>query len=332
MEPATYSSPVTGALQLMLALAAVIALAYLILNKGLGTFLKRRRSGELIQIKERVALDNKNALLLVETQGQSFLLATSDRGVRLITKLSVMALIFFSQGAAADDITKLANTDLSTRPLMLLLIFAAISVAPFVGMLVTSFVKIAIVLSITRQAIGLQQVPPSPVITGLAILLTVYVMQPVGIEVFAHSQKFFEQHNQTFLDKSNVDLLMQAVRASEAPMKTFLKKHASPRNIQMFYDLSLKMRSPADRDSVSMNDYLILIPAFVITELTEAFQIGFIIFLPFLIVDMVVSNILMALGMQMLSPTTISLPFKILLFVLVDGWHMITKGLVLGYF
>jgi type III secretion protein R len=333
MEPATYSSPVTGALQLMLALAAVIALAYLILNKGLGTFLKRRRSGELIQIKERVALDSKNALVIVETQGQSFLLATSDRGVSLISKLSVMAIILFSQSAlAADDITKLANTDLSTRPLMLLLIFAAISVAPFVGMLVTSFVKIAIVLSITRQAIGLQQVPPSPVITGLAILLTVYVMQPVGIEVFAHSQKFFEQHNQTFLDKSNVDLLMQAVRASETPMKNFLKKHASPRNIQMFYDLSLKMRSPADRDSVTMSDYLILIPAFVITELTEAFQIGFIIFLPFLIVDMVVSNILMALGMQMLSPTTISLPFKILLFVLVDGWHMITKGLVLGYF
>ena len=92
------------------------------------------------------------------------------------------------------------------------------------------------------------------------------------------------------------------------------------------------MRAPQDRDSVGMSDYLILIPAFVITELTEAFQIGFIIFLPFLIVDMVVSNILMALGMQMLSPTTISLPFKILLFVLVDGWHMITKGLVLGYF
>jgi|GEM_PF-198005 len=335
VEAPAYSSPVTGALQLMLALAAVIALAYLILNKGLGTFLKRRRSGELIQIKERVALDNKNALLLVETQGQSFLLSTSDRGVRLITKLSVMAVILFSHGtfaATADDIAKLANTDLSTRPLMLLLIFAAISVAPFVGMLVTSFVKIAIVLSITRQAIGLQQVPPSPVITGLAILLTVYVMQPVGIEVFAHSQRFFQQHNQTFLDKSNVDLLMQAVRASETPMKNFLKAHASPKNIQMFYNLSLKMRTPDIRDSVSMNDYLILIPAFVITELTEAFQIGFIIFLPFLIVDMVVSNILMALGMQMLSPTTISLPFKILLFVLVDGWHMITKGLVLGYF
>jgi type III secretion protein R len=198
-------------------------------------------------------------------------------------------------------------------------------------MLITSFVKIAIVLSITRQAIGLQQVPPSPVITGLAILLTIYVMQPVGIEIYANSQKFFQQQNQTFLDKSNVNLLMQAVQASETPMKNFLRTNASPKNIQMFYALSQKMRAPKDKASISSDDYLVLIPAFIITELTEAFQIGFIIFLPFLIVDMVVSNILMALGMQMLSPTTISLPFKILLFVLVDGWYLITKGLVLGY-
>lgn len=236
----------------------------------------------------------------------------------------------FAQNALADDMSQIPS-DLSSRPLLLLLVFAALAVAPFVGMLVTSFVKIAIVLSITRQAIGLQQVPPSPVITGLAIILTIYVMQPVGVQIYAHSQKFFEQHNSTFLDKSNVDLLLQAIQASEKPMKDFLRTNSSQRNIQLFHSLSQRMRTPQDRGAVSVDDYLVLIPSFVITELTEAFQIGFIIFLPFLIVDMAVSNILMALGMQMLSPTTISLPFKILLFVLVDGWYLITKGLVLGY-
>lgn len=236
-----------------------------------------------------------------------------------------------SQGIHADELSAIATTDWSTRPLMLLLIFAGLSLAPFVAMLVTSFVKIAIVLSIARQAIGLQQVPPSPVITGLAILLTIYVMQPVGMQIYANSHKYLAQQNQNFLDKSNIDLLMQAVQASEKPMKDFLRKHSSPKNVQMFHGLSQKMREPKDRASVTADDYLVLIPSFVITELTEAFQIGFIIFLPFLIVDMVVSNILMALGMQMLSPTTISLPFKILLFVLVDGWHLLTKGLVLGY-
>ena len=99
----------------------------------------------------------------------------------------------------------------------------------------------------------------------------------------------------------------------------------------MFYHIAKKIRKEEDRAALSENDYLILVPSFVITELTKAFQIGFMIFLPFMVIDMAVSNILMALGMQMLAPTTISLPFKLLLFVMVDGWHLITKGLVLGY-
>lgn len=252
--------------------------------------------------------------------------------------ISALVPLFFSRALIAaegmtlsPDLSAIESTDLSSRPLLLLLVFGALSIAPFVGMLVTSFVKIAIVLSITRQAIGLQQAPPSPVLTGLAILLTVYVMQPVGVEIYASAERYFQHRNQTLMDKSNIDVIMKAVHAAEKPMKEFLRNHATQKNIQMFYNLGHKMRSPKDKASFSPNDYLVLVPSFIITELSEAFQIGFIIFLPFLIVDMVVSNILMALGMQMLSPTTISLPFKILLFVMVDGWYLITKGLVLGY-
>lgn len=251
----------------------------------------------------------------------------------VVAFMSVSGLAFAqgTSGSAMPDLSSISSTDLSSKPLQLMLVLAALSLAPFVGMLVTSFVKIAIVLSITRQAVGLTQSPPTPVITGLAIILTVFVMQPVAIEVYTAAEKHFHHRNQNFWDKGNVDLLVQAMGAAEKPMKDFLRAHSSPKNIQLFQNLGLKMRAPKDRSTLTPNDYLVLIPSFIISELTEAFQIGFIIFLPFLIIDMVVSNILMALGMQMLSPTTISLPFKILLFVMVDGWYLVTKGLVLGY-
>jgi type III secretion protein R len=223
------------------------------------------------------------------------------------------------------------SDSVANRPLILMAAMAALALVPFVGMMVTSFVKIAVVLSITRQALGTQQAPPTTVITGLAIILTVYVMQPVGLEIYNRTDQLLQVRNRTFIDKENVDLLLEAVQLSKDPIKDFLRKNSDEKNRQMFYRVAYRLRAPADRLNLTPDDFVILTPAFVITELTKAFQIGFIIFVPFLVIDMVVSNILMALGMQMLSPTTISLPFKILLFVLVDGWYLITRGLVLGY-
>jgi type III secretion protein R len=225
----------------------------------------------------------------------------------------------------------LVRDSVANRPLILMSAMAALSLIPFVGMMVTSFVKIAVVLSITRQALGTQQAPPTTVITGLAIILTIYVMQPTGLAVLNRIDRLLAVQNEALFDKENADLILEAVRVGKEPVKTFLSKHAAEKNKQMFYRVAYRMRDPSDRKSLRPDDFVILTPAFVITELTKAFQIGFIIFVPFLVIDMVVSNILMALGMQMLSPTTISLPFKILLFVLVDGWYLITRGLVLGY-
>jgi len=125
--------------------------------------------------------------------------------------------------------------------------------------------------------------------------------------------------------------MMRLSREAGEPMRRFLIKNAHLKDRDMFYKVAWKMRQPRDRATLTDEDFSIIVPAFVISELKEAFQIGFILFVPFLVIDMVVSNILMALGMQMLSPTTISLPFKILLFVLVDGWYLISRGLVLGY-
>jgi type III secretion protein R len=209
---------------------------------------------------------------------------------------------------------------------------AGLALVPFVGMMVTSFVKIAVVLSITRQAIGTQQAPPTTVITGMAIILTVYVMQPVGLQIYNRVDKLVElRRGGDLLQKENVDIIVDALQLAKEPIKAFLLKNSVEKDRQMFYRVAYRMRAPEDRADLAPDDMIILTPAFVISELTKAFQIGFIIFIPFLVIDMVVSNILMALGMQMLSPTTISLPFKILLFVLVDGWYLITRGLVLGY-
>tara|TARA_B100000683_G_scaffold79468_1_gene78455 strand:+ start:2663 stop:3505 length:843 start_codon:yes stop_codon:yes gene_type:complete len=225
----------------------------------------------------------------------------------------------------------LGQDSIANRPLLLMVAMAVLALVPFVGMMVTSFVKIAVVLSITRQAIGTQQAPPTTVITGLAIILTVYVMQPVGLAIYNDTVEFMEQENADFFDAKNVDLLFQAAGKAQEPLREFLLKNSHKKDREMFYRVAFRLRAEQDRAQLGPNDFIIIVPAFVITELTRAFQIGFIIFVPFLVIDMVVSNILMALGMQMLAPTTISLPFKILLFVLVDGWYLITKGLVLGY-
>lgn len=226
----------------------------------------------------------------------------------------------------------LGNDSISNRPLILMTAMAGLALIPFVGMMVTSFVKIAVVLSITRQAIGTQQAPPTTVITGMAIILTVYVMQPVGLQIYNRVDKLVElRRGGDVLAKENVDVIVEAMKLAKEPIKAFLLKNSEEKDRQMFYRVAYRMRAAEDRAELLPDDLVILTPAFVISELTKAFQIGFIIFIPFLVIDMVVSNILMALGMQMLSPTTISLPFKILLFVLVDGWYLITRGLVLGY-
>lgn len=250
-------------------------------------------------------------------------------GVALVVLLAPEAALAQRGSVGGLDIT--GSDSVANRPLILMTAMAALSLVPFVGMMVTSFVKIAVVLSITRQAIGTQQAPPTTVITGLAIILTVYVMQPVGLQIYNRTDRLLQTKNGNFLDKENVDLLLDAVQLAKDPVKDFLRKNSDEKNRQMFYRVAYRLRDPADRLNLTADDFVILTPAFVITELTKAFQIGFIIFVPFLVIDMVVSNILMALGMQMLSPTTISLPFKILLFVLVDGWYLITRGLVLGY-
>jgi type III secretion protein R len=236
--------------------------------------------------------------------------------------------------AAKDEFLKPANLtgeSFSNKPLILMMVMGALGLAPFALMMVTSFVKISVVLSIVRSALGTQQIPPTQVITGLAIILTVYIMSPVGTEMFKAADAAEVVNGGGLLDAKTVDVLITAAGRAKEPLRSFLLKKVTSKDRTLFFSLALKLRKPADRVGIGETDFLVLTPAFVVSELKEAFQIGFLLFVPFLVIDMVVANILLALGMQMLSPTTISMPFKLLLFVMVDGWYLIAKGLVVGY-
>lgn len=209
-------------------------------------------------------------------------------------------------------------------------LLAAMALLPFALIMVTSFVKVAVVLSILRTAIGAQQVPPNQVITGLAIVLSVYIMAPVAQDMYTELEPHLENYEAGELEIT-LETLEEVGSEVGAPLKAFLKRHADEQDRHLLHELALEMRSEEQREGLSDDDFLILVPAFVVTELRLAFTIGFILFVPFIVVDLVIANVLLSLGMHMLSPTTISLPFKLLLFVLVDGWYLVVKGLILGY-
>lgn len=200
-------------------------------------------------------------------------------------------------------------------PSSALITVIVVALAPFVGVMVTSFTKIIVVLSLLRNALGLQQVPPNVVLNGMALVLTVYVMLPVGLDMAERAKGVSNPAGSTAG-------LMSVADAAKEPLRDFLVKHSSPRERAFFLKTAQKNLSPERAAQLTERDFVVVIPAFTVGELSAAFQIGFLIFLPFLIIDLIIANILMAMGMMMLSPTTISLPFKLLLFVLVDGWAL----------
>jgi type III secretion protein R len=220
----------------------------------------------------------------------------------------------------------------ASNPLTTVIMLSLLSMLPFLLMMSTSFVKFSVVFSILRSALGLQQVPPPAVTTGLALILTAYVMAPVGLQVMDAVQPLLmESSGQDVVSPGGAQMVLEAASRAREPLRAFLYKHAHVKERQAFHQMAVRMGPPAWKDALKENDLLVLLPAFTVSELTEAFMIGFLIFLPFLVVDMVVSNILLAMGMHMLSPVTISMPFKLLLFVLVDGWDLLVRGLVQGY-
>ncbi len=216
--------------------------------------------------------------------------------------------------------------DLSSfTPASALLTVVLLALAPFVAVMVTSFTKLVVVLSLLRNAMGLQQVPPNVVMNGLALILSIYVMYPVGVQM----QEQLADLPAT--GKASTSQLVAAADTAKEPLREFLIRHSRPLERAFFLKTAQRSLKPEQAQALTERDFLVIVPAFTVSELTVAFEIGFLIFLPFLVIDLVISNILMAMGMQMLSPTTVSLPFKLLLFVLIDGWVKLTHGLVLTY-
>jgi type III secretion protein R len=207
------------------------------------------------------------------------------------------------------------------NPVSLLLLLAGMSVLPFLLVAFTSFTKISVVLSMTRSALGTQQAPPTMVLTGLSAALSLLVMSPVAEAMLARV------HDARLPAAPGPEMLRVARDAAE-PLRAFLVAQGSP---ELRAELAALSRELHGGTEGSEGDLAVVAPAFVLSELKQAFQIGFLIFLPFLVVDMVVANVLLALGMQSLSPSQVSLPFKVLLFVAVDGWALLARSLVQGY-
>ncbi|EJN08277.1 flagellar type III secretion system pore protein FliP [Herbaspirillum sp. YR522] len=204
-------------------------------------------------------------------------------------------------------------------PIQTMLMLTALSFIPAAMLMMTCFTRIIIVLSLLRQALGTQSTPPSQVLLGLALFLTFFVMGPVFDRIYTEAYQPFSE---------NKIQMMEALEKGSAPLKEFMLKQTRQADLALYVKLSRTpdLQGPED---VSLR---ILVPAFVTSELKTAFQIGFAIFIPFLIIDMVVASILMAMGMMMMSPAIVSLPFKLMLFVLVDGWQLLIGSLAQSFY
>lgn len=195
---------------------------------------------------------------------------------------------------------------------------------PLVAVTMTSFAKIAIVIFIVRNALGIQQLPPNIILYGLALILSVYIATPLINEAYAAVERI-DYQLESFAD------YQQLGAAIAEPLREFLLRHTDPQQTQFFFNTTTNIWGERYAQSADPEAFTIIVPSFLISELTKAFKIGFLLYLPFVAIDIIVTTILVALGMMMVPPTTISIPFKLMLFVFLDGWTKLVQGLVLSY-
>ena len=210
------------------------------------------------------------------------------------------------------------GTGLTERAVQIIALITVLSLAPSILIMVTSFTRIVVVLSLLRTAIGVQQSPPNAVVISLALFLTAFVMAPVFQSAYTSGLK-------PLLDEEIQ--LTEAFDKASKPFQGFMLSHVREKDLRLFMDLSGEEK-PEQAEQVSLR---VLVPAFMISELKRAFEIGFLLFVPFIVIDMVVASVLMSMGMMMLPPVMISLPFKLIFFVLVDGWHLVAGSLIQSY-
>ena len=209
-------------------------------------------------------------------------------------------------------------------PLSLIFIVAAAALFPFLAVVATSFIKISVVFLLVRNAIGVQNIPPNMALNALAIILSGYIMAPVVVATYNIISVGDFQFD-------TMDGLRSAYEAGKGPITAFLDRHASEREKTFFLEAARSLWPPDLAATLDKSSIAVVLPSFTVTQLREAFEIGFLLYLPFIAIDLIISNILLAMGMMMVSPLTISLPFKLFLFVMIDGWSRLILGLVKTY-
>ena len=245
----------------------------------------------------------------------------------LAASVLLMAMLAVAPGASAQELA-LPRITIDSGPagspqqaataLQIVAVLTVLSVAPAILLMLTSFTRVIIVLSLLRQAIGVQQLPPNQVLIGLAFFLTVFIMAPVGEQIRATA---WEPYAAKKISQN------EALSLAMTPLRDFMLRQTRQTDVALMVNLA-KLPPPETPADLPTH---VVIPAFALSEIRTAFQVGFTLFIPFLIIDMVVASVLMSMGMMMLPPVMISLPFKLLLFVLADGWHLVVRALVAGF-
>ena len=225
-----------------------------------------------------------------------------------------------------------------TNPFALIVLFVGLSLLPFVAMVATSYLKIVVVMSLIRNALGIQSIPPNMVVNALAMILSFFILAPVAQQSWEIMRPKAESRSvgggsAEASPASGLGLPADRFAEAAEPFREWLSAHTADRERAFFVNTAERLWAKEDGEpaKVDPESFAILLPSFCVSELTKAFQIGFLVYLPFIAIDIIVSNILLAMGMMMVSPVTISLPFKLLLFVMVDGWTLLIQGLVRGY-
>ena len=218
------------------------------------------------------------------------------------------------------------------RPTLIMqaVVLSLFALMPFIIMNLTSFLKIVVVLSLLRTALGVQQAPPNQIINGVAFMLTLYVMYPTMLKMYDISQDTINSlHSpESITSPESPRYIFEIANKTKEPLREFLKKNSLTKHQILFYRISYKVLPEQHKPDLKPDDFIILVPAYITSQLKDAFEIGVLIYIPFFVIDLVTSNILLAMGMMMLSPVTISMPLKLFLLVMLDGWTLLIEGLV----
>lgn len=225
-----------------------------------------------------------------------------------------------------SQLGQLQKPSLITQAVMLTLL----SLLPFIIMILTSFLKIVVVLSLLRTALGVQQAPPNQIINGVGFLLSLFIMYPTAVKMYESAQTVINQAQvpESFFSPGSSTYVIEVAAAAANPMKDYLKRNSSARHQALFYRLVYRGLPEEYRATLKPDDIIVLVPSYITGQLKDAFEIGVLIYIPFFVIDLVTSNILLAMGMMMLSPVTISMPLKLFLLVMLDGWTILIEGLV----